>query len=87
MRKSPPIVHLDLARRDLQQIKNQLMGPACEGGELLLAESRLVDTSHQYHLWVIEEARYRLPFGFEGWVVPPHPIACADDNKTDSLEG
>jgi len=41
--------------RDLQEIKNQLCGPEREGLEIYPAESRLVDTANQYHLWVLPE--------------------------------
>lgn len=50
--------------RDLQEIKNQLCGEECEGVEVYPAESRLVDTANQYHLWVCLDPNYRLPFGF-----------------------
>ena len=50
--------------RDFQEIKNQLVGPECEGIELYPAESRLADTSNQYHLWCIADPRYRFPFGW-----------------------
>jgi hypothetical protein len=33
--------------RDLQRIKNQLVGPECEAVELYPAESRKVDTANQ----------------------------------------
>jgi hypothetical protein len=49
--------------RDLQRIKNEICGPECEGVELYPAESRLVDTSNQYHLFVFQPG-VRLPFGF-----------------------
>ena len=39
--------------RDLQTIKNLLCGPEREAIEVYPAESRLVDTANQYHLWVI----------------------------------
>jgi hypothetical protein len=50
--------------RDLQRIKNELVGPECEGIELYPAESRLVDTANQYHLWCTTDATYRFPIGF-----------------------
>lgn len=50
--------------RDLQQIKNELVGPECEGIELYPAESRLVDGANQYHLWVWNDPTYRIPIGF-----------------------
>lgn len=49
--------------RDLQRIKNELVGPSFEAVEIFPAEERLVDTSNQYHLWVFIDG-YRLPFGY-----------------------
>lgn len=55
------VTHLSIRRndrkplrdwRDLQRIKNDLCGPEAEGVELFPAESRLLDASNQYHLWV-----------------------------------
>lgn len=55
--KFPPLWHLSIKRRDkevihdwrdLQQIKNELIGPEHEGIELYPAESRLMDTANQY---------------------------------------
>jgi hypothetical protein len=45
--------------RDFQEIKNQLVGPECEGIELYPAESRVVDTANQYHIWVIADEKFR----------------------------
>ena len=45
--------------RDLQRIKNELLGPEAEAIELYPAESRLTDSANQYHLW-----------GFRTWKVP-----------------
>ena len=68
-----PIAHLSIkthdraARhdwRDLQRIKNEICGPECDAVEIYPAESKLVDTSNQYHLFVFGEG-YRLPFGFQ----------------------
>lgn len=50
--------------RILQRIKNELVGPENEGMEMYPAESRLVDTSNQYHLWCFVSPQYRFPFGF-----------------------
>lgn len=50
--------------RDLQEIKNQLVGPECEAFEIYPAESRLVDTANQYHLWACTSPKFRVPFGF-----------------------
>lgn len=49
--------------RDFQRIKNELVGREQEAIELYPAESRLVDTSNQYHLWCVIGSR--VPFGFE----------------------
>lgn len=67
-----PMVHLSIKRNDrntirdwrhLQRIKNELVGPECEGVELYPAESRLVDAANQYHLWVFTDPENRYPFG------------------------
>ena len=50
--------------RDLQEIKNELIGPENEGVELYPAESRCVDTANQYHMFVLSEAGIKFPFGF-----------------------
>lgn len=49
--------------RHLQRIKNDLCGPESEGIELYPAESRLVDGSNQYHLFVMPPG-VKLPFGY-----------------------
>lgn len=48
--------------RHLQSIKNEVVGPEREAFELFPAESRLMDTSNQYHLWVLP-AGERMPIG------------------------
>lgn len=67
-----PYVHLTIrsvdgtARhdwRDLQRIKNELVGEEAEAVELYPAESRVVDTANHYHLWVFPE--HRFPFGMQ----------------------
>lgn len=67
-------VHLNIRRRDgwpgrdwrhFQQIKNELVGPECEGVELYPAESRLTDTSNKYHIYCCTDPTFRFPFGFE----------------------
>ena len=50
--------------RDLQTIKNLIVGPEHEGFEIYPAESRLVDTANQYHVFVFLDPRVRLPVGF-----------------------
>jgi len=68
----PAMIYLSIRRldrkpvhrwQDLQEIKNQLVGPEHEAVELYPAESRKVDTANQYHLWVLAEPT-RFPFGF-----------------------
>ena len=67
------ITHLNIRRRDgsmfkdwrhFQQIKNEICGPEREGIELYPAESRLVDTSNKWHLWVLPEG-VRVPVGWQ----------------------
>ena len=55
--------------RDLQEIKNKLVGRECEGVELYPAMARLVDCSNQFHLWVFTDPKVRLPFGFKEGMV------------------
>jgi len=68
-----PIVHLSVKRidkqaihdwRDMQEIKNQLLGEECEAVELYPAVSRLVDTANQYHMWGVPDPSFRFPVGF-----------------------
>jgi hypothetical protein len=49
--------------RDFQQIKNELCGKEREGVELYPAESRLVDTANQFHIWVLPE-KFVVPIGY-----------------------
>jgi hypothetical protein len=49
--------------RDLQRIKNEIIGPEYVAVEIYPKESNLVDTANQYHLWVFMSG-YDLPFGF-----------------------
>jgi hypothetical protein len=63
--------------RHFQEIKNQLCGKEREGLELYPAESRLVDTANQYHLWVMPEGvkleigwAHRSVLGPEECVIP-----------------
>jgi hypothetical protein len=50
--------------RDFQRIKNDICGPEREAVELYPAESRLVDTSNQFHLWVAPAGKW-FDFGFD----------------------
>jgi hypothetical protein len=74
----PDIIHLSIKRndkapivnwRDLQKIKNDLVGPECEGVQIFPAESRMVDTSNQYHLWCCSEPGHWIPFGYNDRLV------------------
>lgn len=51
--------------RHLQRIKNELFGPEREAVELYPAESRLVDTTNSYWLWVMPEGK-RIDLGHFG---------------------
>lgn len=55
--------------RELQKIKNELVGPECEAIELYPAESRLTDSANQYHLWACPDPKFRFPVGWEGRLV------------------
>jgi hypothetical protein len=65
--------------RDLQRLKNEIVGPEVEAVELYPAESRLVDTSNQYALFCFTNG-LRLPFGYTQRLVmehdpnDPHPL-------------
>ncbi len=81
------IIHLSIKRidkkpihswRDLQKIKNLLVGEENYGVEVYPNESELVDTSNQYHLWVFEDPSIRLPFGFKNG-------RCVSDHVPDGL--
>jgi hypothetical protein len=55
--------------RDLQRIKDELVGPDCEGVELYPARARIVDIANQYHMFVCVDPTFRFPWGFtEGLV-------------------
>lgn len=64
--------------RHFQQIKNELVGPECEGVELYPAESRLTDTSNKFHIYCNTDPAYRFPFGFE-----TRDVREADPGETD----
>ncbi len=70
----PPFAHLAIHRHDgqpckewshFQQIKNDIVGAEHEAMELFPAESRLVDSAEEYHLWVHTSPDYRFPVGFQ----------------------
>jgi hypothetical protein len=60
--------------RELQQIKNELVGPECEAIELYPAESRLTDSANQYHLWACPDPKFRFPIGWEGRLVSDEQV-------------
>lgn len=69
------VIHLSIKRndgsairdwRDMQRIKNELLGPEFEAVELYPAESRLTDGANQFHLWAING---QFPFGFNARLV------------------
>jgi len=71
--KRRPLVILSIRRedrkaimdwRDMQWIKNQLLGPEWGAVQLFPAESRLVDTANQYYLYAYPPEVYQHPFGF-----------------------
>lgn len=78
-----PFVHLHIRRndwgpckdwRDFQVIKNIFVGAENEAVELFPAESRLVDTSNVYHLWVHADPHFRFPLGLAHRLVTQQPI-------------
>ncbi len=93
---TPTFTHLSITRLDggtcnewshLQRIKNEIVGPEHEAIELFPAESRLVNTGNQYHLWVHSDPQHRFDVGW--WqrlvfdalpFVPPVPGVTALDN-------
>jgi len=77
-----PFIHLNIHRHDggacknwrhFQEIKNELVGSQYEAVELFPAESRLVDTSNEYHLWVCADPSYRFQFGISQPPAVPVP--------------
>lgn len=67
------IIHLSIKRidieaihdwRDLQEIKNKIVGEENEAIEIYPAESRLVDMANQYHIYVWKDPNFRIPLGF-----------------------
>ena len=59
--------------RELQQIKNELVGPEFDALELYPAEDRKVDTVNQFHLWVLADAGRRIPVGWTSRLVVDEP--------------
>lgn len=91
-RDNPPLVHLLVSRlngkpirnwRHMQHIKNELVGPDCEGVELYPAERRLIDKANMYHLWVIDDPSFEFPIGYNDQMEPPR--ASNEDDEPDSI--
>jgi hypothetical protein len=68
--------------REIQKIKNELVGPECEAVEIYPAESRKVDSANQYHLWAYTDPKARFPFGF--W---DRLVSDAESHNTKQREG
>ncbi len=71
--KLEEVFHLSIKRKDkesihdwreLQQIKNLIIGEEYVGLEVYPRESEVVDTVNQYHIWVFKDKNIILPFGF-----------------------
>ena len=78
--------------RDLQRIKNELVGPENEAVELYPAESRLMDTANQYYLFVLADPKARFPFGFQERLVVAESYGNSrqrpfEDKPKDALQG
>lgn len=82
-----PIVHLSIKRldrepvhdwRDLQWIKNQLVGDEIEMWECYPKESHLIDTANQYHMWGFLTDKKIIPFG---WTEPRRVIDHDPENE------
>jgi len=67
------LLHLSIHRRDrnalrdwrhFQSIKNEIAGPERTAVEVYPPEGHLLDSTNEFHLWVLP-ARVSLPFGFE----------------------
>ncbi len=70
-----PLWHLSIKRidqqpvhdwRDLQAIKDELVGASCEAIELYPAHDRTLDVANQYHLYACPDCQVRFPFGMFG---------------------
>jgi len=89
----PNVVHLSIKRhdqepfqdwRDLQRIKNELVGPENEAVQLYPRESRLVDAANQVHLWVFTSTKISWPIGWvSGRVVTSESMGGATQRPRD----
>jgi hypothetical protein len=76
VRANAGVTHLSIKRldkepvhdwRDLQDIKNELCGKESNAVEVYPAESRLVDSANQYHLWVANNEKVNEVLGMIGF--------------------
>lgn len=88
----PDMWHLSIRRldrdcihdwRELQAIKNDLLGPEAEAVELYPAESRCVDSANQYHLWAPITGQ-PWPFGFRKRLVTDLPLGKSVNRPLDT---
>jgi len=91
LKHAPPFVQLSIRRLDgspckewshFQRMKNELVGPEHEAIELYPAESRLVDCSHEYHLWVHADRTFQFPVGFRNRFVQDEPLHARNATAT-----
>ncbi|MGH9427340.1 MAG: DUF7694 domain-containing protein [Terriglobia bacterium] len=66
--------------RELQRIKNEVCGLEREAVEIFPAESRLVDTSNQYFLFVLDSGK-SFPLGFQERLVSDSTERARDDSS------
>ncbi len=90
-----PVVHLSIKRIDrepmhdwraLQTIKNVIVGEECEALEIYPAESRLVDSANQYHLWVINDPLARIPVGWGSRLVDEVSVGNSKQRRFESRD-
>lgn len=75
--------------RELQRIKNELVGEEVEAVEVYPAESRLVDTSNQYHLYCFPRLDFeerRFPFGYQERLVSEGSTAFVNETGAGSRQ-
>ena len=88
----PGVVHLSFKHhanvaitdfRDMQQIKNELVGPEAMALQIFPAESQLVDGANQYHLWILVPDTWpEVPDGAE-W--PWLPVGFREGRHVDDV--
>jgi hypothetical protein len=90
-----PVVHLSIKRIDrepmhdwraLQTIKNVLVGEEFEAIEIYPAESRLVDSANQYHLWVFNDPLARIPIGWGSRLVDEIQVGHSKQRRFESRD-